>query len=61
MSDTKAATNVDTMLGKTVVDMGLATRDEVDDMLALRRQLAEQGNQRSLADVLVANGVVSGR
>jgi len=61
MSDTKAATNVDTMLGKTVVDMGLATRDEIEDMLALQRQLAEQGNQRSLADVLVANGVITER
>jgi len=61
MSDTKSATNVDTMLGKTVVDMGLATSDEVTDMLALQQQLAEGGNERSLADVLVANGVITER
>ena len=61
MSDAKAATNVDTMLGRTVVEMGLATNEEVDDMLALQEHLNEDGSQRSLADVLVSNGVITER
>jgi len=57
-----AQTNADTMLARTVVDMGLATNDEVEDCLAFQKQLAsEEQNQRSLADLLVSNGVVTER
>lgn len=61
MTDQTTAQNVDTMLGRTVVDMGLATDDEVQDCLQLQSQLAGDNNQRSLADLLVSNGVVTER
>jgi serine/threonine-protein kinase len=49
------------MLGRTVVEMGLATREEVDDCLRLQQQLGEGANERSLDDLLVSNGVVTER
>ena len=49
----------DTILGKLIVDQGLATRDEVEDCLAMQTELAKEQNQRSLADLLVENGYVT--
>jgi serine/threonine-protein kinase len=50
-----AQSNAETMLARTVVDLGLATSDEVADCQAFQEQLAgEAENQRSLADLLVS-------
>ncbi len=57
----KAKTNVDTLLGRTVIELGLATEEEVADCLDLQKQLATQENQRSLGDLLVNNGVITER
>ncbi len=51
----------DTVLGKLAIDQGLATRAEVDDCLAMQAELAKEQNQRSLADILVENGVLTRR
>lgn len=71
-----AQNNVDSLLGRLVIEQGLATRSEVEDCLALQRQLDQSGDvmdsggsangesdarQRSLADLLVANGIVTQR
>lgn len=59
MNTQLSSTNVDTILGRTVVDMGLATPDEVNDCAQLQSHLAEEKNQRSLADLLVSSGIVT--
>jgi len=68
-----AQNNLDTALGRLVIDQGLATPIEVEDCLALQRQLLQSANQesdavpvedarqRSLADLLVSNGIVTQR
>ena len=63
MADAQRQSNVDTMLGRTVVEMGLATEDEVRDVAQLQQELADNpdANDRSLADLLVSNGVVTDR
>jgi len=54
--------NADTTLARTVVDMGLATEDEISDMLSLQRELAgAEANNRSLGDLLVSNSIVTER
>lgn len=56
------ATNVDTILGRLVVEQGLATSDEVNDAMARQKQIMEakeDPNQMSLADILVTEGVVT--
>jgi eukaryotic-like serine/threonine-protein kinase len=57
----KSGTNVDTILGRLVIDQGLATEDEVKHCLAQSKSLAEEQNQRSLADLLVDNSYVTSR
>ncbi len=59
-SDASASTaSMDTELGRTVVEQGLATQDEVDKCKALQ---ARQGDsEATLAGVMVANGVVTKR
>ncbi len=54
-------TNVDTLLGRVVVDMGLATQEEVNDCLALQQDLAQNEDHRLLSDLLVSNGIVTER
>src|SRR5277367_4462624 len=51
----------DTMLGKLIVEQGLATKSEVEDCLAVQAELAKEQNQRSLADILVENGYITRR
>ncbi|MAE65930.1 MAG: serine/threonine protein kinase [Phycisphaeraceae bacterium] len=54
--------NVDTALGRLVVDQGLATREDVDDCLRERRESdSEKANHASLADLLVRNDIVTRR
>jgi serine/threonine-protein kinase len=52
-------TKQDTMLGRMIVDQGFATREEVEDCMAMQTELAKEQNQRSLADLLVENGYVT--
>ncbi len=54
-----AATKQDTLLGQMIVSQGLATREEVEDCVAMQSELAKEQNQRSLADLLVENGYVT--
>lgn len=58
----KGETNLDTLIGRLVVDSGLATPEEVQHCLELvqRRQQAE-ASQRSLAQALVDNEYVTKR
>ncbi|MBC7773146.1 MAG: protein kinase, partial [Pyrinomonadaceae bacterium] len=57
----KGGTNVDTILGKVVVDVGLATSEEVQQCIEQARSLAQENNQRSLGDILVANDYITNR
>ena len=51
----------DTIIGRLVIEQGLATRDEVQDCLAQQADLAKEQNNRSLADLLVENGHLTRR
>jgi serine/threonine-protein kinase len=58
---TKGGTNVDTILGKIVVDVGLATPEEVQQCLEQARSLAQDSNNRSLANLLIENDYITKR
>ena len=51
----KSGTNLDTLVGRAVVDQGLATPEQVQHCLTLARE-AEERNQQSLWELLVSNG-----
>jgi len=53
--------SMDTELGRAVVQLNLASREEVRQCMELQTELAEQKNQRSLARVLVDQGAVTQR
>jgi serine/threonine-protein kinase len=57
----KQGTSIDSMVGRLVIDQGLATADEVQHCLALAKQMAEESSQRSLLDLLVDNEYVTRR
>lgn len=57
----KQGTNVDSIVGRLVIDQGLATAEEVQHCLALAKQASEDKNQASLADLLVNNEYVTRR
>ena len=57
----KGGTNVDTLVGRLVVDQGLATTEEVQHCLETARQLREDQNQASLVQLLVDNEYVTRR
>ncbi|MDX2130455.1 MAG: serine/threonine-protein kinase [Planctomycetota bacterium] len=57
----KSGTNVDTIVGRLVIDQGFATPEEVQHCLSMVKQLTEDPNQRSLADLLVENEYVTRR
>lgn len=57
----KGGTNIDTLVGKLVVDQGLATAEEVRHALEMARQNREDQNQRSLVQILVDNEYVTRR
>ncbi len=61
MPDASQQSSVDTLLGRLIVDRGLATVDEVKDCLKSRHNLnVETGpNQQSLADMLIERGIVT--
>src|SRR5438067_13356460 len=50
--------NLDTEVGKVVVDMGLATSTEIDFCREQQKQ-ASDPNQRSLADLLIENSFIT--
>jgi serine/threonine protein kinase len=52
------STNLDTEVGKAVVDMGLATKTEIEFCREQQKQ-ASDPNQRSLADLLVENSFIT--
>ena len=54
----KAGTNLDTLMGRLVIEQGLATQDEVSHCL---EQVKEDRNQRSLAQMLVTQNYVTER
>ncbi len=54
----KSGTSLDTLVGRLVVEQGLATNDEVSHCL---EQVKEDRNQRSLAQILVAHDYVTER
>ncbi|MCC6660207.1 MAG: protein kinase [Phycisphaerales bacterium] len=57
----KGGTNVDTLVGRLVVDQGLATTEEVQHCLETARQLREDASQASLVQLLVDNEYVTRR
>lgn len=58
---TKGGTNIDTIIGRIVVDQGLATSEEVQHCLEQARAQIQEGNQRSLSHLLVQNDYITGR
>lgn len=54
----KAGTNLDTLMGRLVIEQGLATQDEVSHCL---EQVKDDRNQRSLAQMLVTHNYVTER
>src|SRR4051794_26892614 len=52
------SSNLDTEVGKVVVDMGLASRTEIEFCREQQKQ-ASDPNQRSLADLLVENSFIT--
>ena len=53
--------NVDSILGRVVVEQGLATPEEVQHCLVQQRGMADDPNQQSLAQLLVDNNYVTQR
>lgn len=51
----------DTIIGRLIVEQGLASQEDVNDCLAMQSELAKEQNQRSLADILVENGYITRR
>lgn len=58
---TKGGTNIDTIIGKIVVDQGLATPEEVQACLELARASSIDGNSKSLPLLLVENDYITRR
>jgi eukaryotic-like serine/threonine-protein kinase len=57
-SNVGLSANLDTEVGRVVVDMGLATRTEIDFCREQQKQSSDP-NQRSLADLLVENSFIT--
>jgi serine/threonine-protein kinase len=57
----KSGTNVDSLVGRMVIDQGFATAEELSHCLAQAKALSEDNNQRSIADLLVENEYVTKR
>ena len=51
----------DTILGRAIVEMNLATQADVAECVEEQKRLAVEGTQRSLADLLIEKGVVTRR
>ncbi len=57
----KGGTNVETLVGRLVIDQGLATAEEVQHAIEQSKQSREDQNQRSLVQILVENGYATQR
>src|SRR4051812_20969698 len=57
----KSGTNIDTLVGRLVIDQGFVTPEELSHALAQAKNFAEENNQRSLADLLVENEYITRR
>lgn len=57
----KGGTNIDTIIGKIVVDQGLATSEEVQQCLEQARASSVDGNSKSLPLLLVENDYITRR
>lgn len=57
----KGGTNIDTIIGKIVVDQGLATSEEVQQCLEQARASSQEGNSKSLPLLLVQNDYITRR
>ncbi|HED54035.1 MAG TPA: serine/threonine protein kinase [Phycisphaerales bacterium] len=57
----KQGTNVDTLVGRLVIDQGLATQEEVQHCLEQAKAVREDDNQASLVQILVDNQYVTER
>src|SRR4051794_25090918 len=55
----KSGTNVDSLVGRLVIDQGFATPEELSHCLAQAKQMFDENNQRSLAELLVDNDYVT--
>ncbi len=55
--------NMDTVIGRLLVEQGFATDDEIDKCMSLQHKLQKQDSRKStsLVDLLIANGVVTRR
>lgn len=49
----------DTIIGRLIVEKGLATPDEVKDCEHMRKDLRGRSAERSMADILVTSGIVT--
>lgn len=63
MAEISSTKNADTLLGRLVVEKGLATSQEVQKCLEEQRKASEDSdpNERSLAQLLITHGVVTSR
>lgn len=61
MAATKGGTNLDTLIGRLVIDQGLATPEEVKHCLTLARADDEDESDKSLAQMLVNREYVTKR
>jgi serine/threonine-protein kinase len=57
----KQGSNIDTIVGRMVIDSQLATPEEVQHCLELAKSMADDRNDRSLAQLLVQNEYVTKR
>lgn len=57
----KASSNVDSIVGRLVIDQGFATVEEVQQCLAMSKQLEVDQNQKSLVELLVDNEYITRR
>jgi len=57
----KSGTNIDTLVGRIVIDQGFVTPEELKHCLVQSKTLAEENNQKSLTDLLVDNEYLTRR
>lgn len=60
-SRSRSGTNLDTIIGKIVVDQGFATNDEVQQCLEQAKSLSQDGSAKSLTALLVENEYITKR
>lgn len=55
------STSVDSELGRLIVERNLATQQEVEQCRSIQNERSQAGNESSLSDVLIEEGVVTHR